>query len=96
MASLRALGPWRVPMETVVFLKNIFMGVPKLGRRFGSMIFFFFFVEEQGRETMYTLNLAVGLPFLTWHHGWKQASTNLPCKLSTISKCRLTGQGVYV
>lgn len=30
-------------METVVFLKNIFMGVPKLGRRFGSMIFFFFF-----------------------------------------------------
>ena len=41
MASLRALGPWRVPMETVVFLKDIFMGVPKLGRRFGSMIFFF-------------------------------------------------------
>lgn len=53
-------------METVVLLKDIVMGTPKLGRSFGSMIF-----AGENKGTMPVLDFAMGLHFLTWHHGWK-------------------------
>lgn len=74
-----------------ITLKNIVEVTPRLGRNFGS----YDFVGEKRTLCLFKI-FAMGLHFLTWHHGWKQAPTNLPSKHSKISLISLTEEGVYV
>lgn len=62
-----------------VTLKNIVEVSPRLGRSFGSMILW----GEKKTLCLFEI-FAMGLQLLSWHHGWKQAPTNLPCKHSKI------------